>query len=159
MPGANNNLRAMLTWAFAPVIIALLAAPVVSYYQFYAKADVNFNDVYDYLYRMLSENWRIAVGIYTGHFVLLFPFVLTIKRLHKLRLMFFLPGAYIIGSIVTFFGSIIAGLMPLEIDMVPGLLLLSVFTGGTYGFFQGYLSWHMAGLHHQSEEKLDATAN
>ena len=152
-------IRLGLTLIFSPVVLAILAASIVSYYEFGNQPEVTLAEIVNYFYLYVSENVPIVIGVYIWHSILLFPYSLFLKQVHKFHLLFFLAGAYLLGTITSFAVILITNVFTLNIYMIPSALMLSFFLGGTYGFFQGYLSWFLAGFHLQDMEQQHATAH
>ena len=154
-----NISRVSLALVFAPVLLALLAAAILSYYQFYHKPQVSLQEVFSYFYLFLKQDWQAIIGVYVWHLFILVPFSLFLKRVNKLRLTIFLPGAYFIGSLVAFIVILSMKEIQVQIYMIPSAVMFSFFVGGTYAFFQASLSWFMAGFHLQDEAQYHATAH
>lgn len=150
-------MRVALTLVFAPVVLALLAAAIVSYYQFRLQPEVSLQEVVDYFYFFAKEYWQVVVGVYVWHSLLLVPVSLLLIHFDKLRLLFFMPAAYLLGSLIAFLLILSMRIFPDTIYMIPSAVMFSFYMGGTYGFVQGGLSWFMAGFHLPAREQHYAT--
>lgn len=140
----------MFTWR---LLMALLVAPlsipllVLLYLISMGYVQVDLNAVGHYIYFNVYRAWPVLAMIYIGHLFLLLPFGLLLAWLHKLRLAWFLAGAYLLGSLTNTVGYPLIDPTVYVAGGATGMIIITSIIGGTYGFFHGYLFWFLAGLH------------
>lgn len=148
----KSKIRFVLAVVFAPIILPVMILLLVFFSGYF---NVDLDRIGHFFLFQLNRTWPLLVVIYAGHFILLLPFCLILKQVQKLRLMLYLPGAYLLGGLTNVIGYPLVDPSSYHVASISGLMMVTLIVGGTYGFFQGYLFWYMAGLHTYAKAMRD----